>query len=83
MITDFLKKDIKKKDAKVTLALLRLFKAGESRKEWTFIPLVAWAKVEQFEEFLEYIVNGKQLEDDTLLELKKYDNDLYKKVKPR
>jgi len=65
-ITDFLKTDTKKEDLKSALRVLKEFKSFEGEKEWLNIPFMAWIKLEQFREFLEYLVNGKELREDTV-----------------
>ena len=66
MITDFLKTSRTKRELKASLAILRDFKACESREECLEIPFMAWAKLEQLEEFLEHLVEGKALQADTI-----------------
>lgn len=65
MITDFLKTDRPKEELKAALEVLREFKGCESTGEWAMISFAAWAKLEQLEEFLDHLVNGADLEDDT------------------
>ena len=59
MITDFLYTKQSVTDLRTVLNVVREFKAGESLDEWTTISFDAWAKLEQLEEFLEYLVEGK------------------------
>jgi hypothetical protein len=66
MITDFLKTKRPKKDLKITLEVLKEFKSCESWDEYLEIWFSAWAKLEQFEEYLEHLVNGKPLQQDTI-----------------
>ncbi|MBW1707963.1 MAG: hypothetical protein JRJ86_22855 [Deltaproteobacteria bacterium] len=66
MIIDFLKTTCSKEDLKTTLEVLRKFKACESNEEWAMITFTAWAKLQQFEEFLEHLVEGKELAEDTI-----------------
>jgi len=66
MIIDFLQTKRSKDDLRITLEVLREFKSCESMKEWVSIPFAAWAKVEQLQEYLEHLVDGKDLESDTL-----------------
>jgi hypothetical protein len=66
MITDFLNTSRSKSELQTALNVLRDFKNCESREEWLFIPFAAWAKLEQMEEFLEHLVDGKPLRDDTV-----------------
>lgn len=63
-ITDFLKTKTSKDKLKIALQVLIEFKSCESRDEWLFTPFIAWSKLEQLEEFLEHLVNGKELEKD-------------------
>lgn len=65
-ITDFLKTRKSKSDLRIALAVLRDFKSCESNREWAAVPFAAWAKLEQLEEFLAHLVEGKPLKDDTL-----------------
>jgi hypothetical protein len=65
-ITDFLKKDHKKEDLEAALRVVRSFHECENKQEWLHIPFMAWAKIEQFEEFLEHLVEGSPLKEDTL-----------------
>ena len=64
-ITDFLKTKRPKKELKIALSILKEFKKCESMEEWAMIRFAAWAKFEQFEEFLEHLVNKKRLKADT------------------
>lgn len=64
-LLSFLKTETSKEDLATTLRVLREFKECESQKEWVNISFVAWAKLEQMEEFLAHLVEGKPLEDDT------------------
>ena len=66
MITDFLKTARTKEDLKIALEVLREFKSGETHREWINCPIIAWVKLEQLEEFLVYLVEGKPLENDTI-----------------
>ena len=66
MITDFLSTKTSRDDLAATLAVLREFKACESTQEWLAIPFSAWAKLEQLEEFLEHLVEGKPLKANTV-----------------
>lgn len=65
-ITDFLKTKISKKELETTLKVIKEFKSCESSEEWMMISLSAWVKLEQLEEYLEYLVNGKKLDEDTI-----------------
>lgn len=66
MITDFLKTLRSRAELETALAVLREFKANESEEEWLGIWFSAWVKLEQLQEFLEHLVEGKPLADDTL-----------------
>ena len=66
MITDLLKTTRPKEELKIALEILREFKNGETTEELLTCPFVAWSKLEQLEEFLEHLVEGKPLQDDTL-----------------
>ena len=66
MITDFLKTGYTKQDLETTLQVLKYFKSCESTEEWLGITFGAWAKLEQLEEYLEHLVNGKELQPDTI-----------------
>jgi hypothetical protein len=65
-ITDFLRTDIQKPELKIALKVIKEFKSCESQHEWLAIPFSAWAKLEQLEEYLEHLVNGKELSEDTI-----------------
>jgi len=71
MITDFLKTKRPKLHLKIALDILKDFKECESKQEWLVIPFEAWCKLEQLEEYLEHLVHGKELEDDTKRYIKK------------
>lgn len=60
-IIDFLKTKTPKKDLAIALKVLREFKKCESSSEWLWIPFAAWAKLEQLEEYLDHLANGKEL----------------------
>jgi len=66
MITDFLETTRSKEELATTLSVVREFKSHESEHEWVSIPIVAWAKLEQLEEYLAYLVEGAPLEQDTI-----------------
>jgi hypothetical protein len=65
-ITDFLKTNKSKEELKIALDILLEFKNCESNEEYLRIPFAAWAKLEQLEEYLEHLVNGKELLEDTI-----------------
>ena len=65
-ITDFLKTDTPKDELATTLKVIKEFKSCESEEEWFLLPFIAWAKLEQLEEYLEHLVNGKELKEDTI-----------------
>ena len=65
-ITDFLATPRPHAELQIALGILREFKACEGSEEWLAIPFAAWAKLEQLEEFLAYLVEGKPLAADTL-----------------
>ena len=69
MIIDFLKTVTKKEDLEIALNVLKEFKECESEDEWLLIDFEAWAKLEQLMEFLGYLVDGEELEEDTLRNL--------------
>ena len=66
MITDFLKTKTSKEDLSTALKVLREFKDNESLEEWASISFASWAKLEQLEEFLMHLVEGKELKEDTI-----------------
>lgn len=66
MITDFLKTKQTKPRLRIALEVLHEFKECESEEEWLWISGGAWAKLEQLEEFLEHLVEGKELKEDTI-----------------
>lgn len=65
MITDFLKTKRTPEELRAALDVIRDFKACESQEEWLAISFSAWVKLEQLEEFLDHLVNGVELADDT------------------
>jgi hypothetical protein len=65
-ITDFLDTNRAAPDLRVALEVLREFKAGENDEEYLATPFQAWVKLEQLEEFLEHLVEGKPLREDTV-----------------
>lgn len=65
-ITDFLDTDRPKEELATALAVLREFKGCESMAEYVAIPIGAWAKLEQLQEFLEHLVEGAPLDEDTI-----------------
>lgn len=66
MLIDFLKTTRTKEELKTALEVLREFKECESTEEWARCPLVAWAKLEQMEEYLAHLAEGEALEEDTV-----------------
>ena len=75
MITNFLKTDRSKEELKIALEVLHEFKKCESIDEWASIPFVAWVKLEQLEEFLEHLVEGAELGDDTKAYIAKHSHN--------
>lgn len=65
-ITDFLKTKRSKEELTIVLQVLNEFKQCENIDEWLQIPFMAWAKLEQLREFLDYLVNNAPLKDDTI-----------------
>lgn len=66
MIIEFLKTKADKNELKSALKIIKEFKKNESTEEWAIVPFIAWSKLEQLEEYLEYLVNNKELAKDTL-----------------
>jgi len=64
-IIDFLETGRDIEELRAALAVLEEFKLCESHEEFIAIPFAAWAKLEQLEEFLEHLVHGKELREDT------------------
>lgn len=64
-IIRFLKTNTPKDKLVSALKVLKEFKSLESNEEWLQIPFYAWIKFEQLEEYLEHLVNGADLKDDT------------------
>lgn len=65
-ITDFMKSEISVEEFATALKVLKHFKSCESQEEWMHVLFIAWAKLEQLEEFLEHIVNDAPLKQDTI-----------------
>lgn len=65
-ITDFLKTKRTEAELSTALEVIKDFKNCESLLEWNQVPFPAWAKLEQLEEFLNHLVNNKELDDDTI-----------------
>jgi len=65
MITDFLNTKRSPEELALALEILKEFKRCESQEEYLGIYFSAWAKLEQMQEFLEHLVNGEELKDDT------------------
>ena len=64
-IIGFLETKTRKDDLAITLKVLREFKGNESKEEYLSVMFAAWAKLEQLEEYLDYLVNGVDLRGDT------------------
>jgi hypothetical protein len=75
-ITDFLQTCKTKEELATALSVLKEFKSGKNNIEFAMTPFLAWSKLEQLEEFLEYLVNGKELAKDTLKYIKQLDETL-------
>lgn len=67
---DFLKTKTSKDDLAKALAVIREFKDHESTEEWLARPFACWTMLEMLEEYLDHLVAGKPLKDDTLEEIK-------------
>lgn len=65
-ITDFLKTGTSVESLETALKVIREFKSCESNEEWLFVPFMAWSKLEQLQEYLEHLVEGKPLAADTI-----------------
>lgn len=65
-VIGFLKTKRSEDELRIALDVLREFKAHESVDEWIAIMFSAWAKLEQLEEYLDHLVNGEPLREDTL-----------------
>ncbi len=70
-ITDFLRTKRPKPELEIALSVLLEFKGNESLTEFADISGVAWYKLEQLQEFLEHLCEGKPLADDTIRYMKK------------
>lgn len=75
MITDFLRTKRPKRELAVALEVIQEFKSGESAEEWLGISFAAWAKLEQLEEYLEHLVNGAPLAEDTMKYMERASNE--------
>ena len=64
-LIDFLKTETSTDDIATALKVIREFKRCEGIEEYLRIPLIAWAKFEQLEEFLAHIAEGAELQEDT------------------
>ncbi len=62
-LIDFIKTKRSKEDLKIALEVLTEFKSNESHEEWALTPFMAWAKLEQLEEYLEHLVNDAPLNE--------------------
>lgn len=71
MITDFLRTQRPKNELAAALAVLCEFKDCESAEEWVAIPFAAWTKLEQLQEFLEHLIEGEPLKEDTVAYIKR------------
>ena len=69
-IINFLETKTDKKKLKAALEVISEFKRNESEGEWLLCPFSAWAKLEQLEEYLEFLCNGASLKDDTIEQIK-------------
>lgn len=72
MITDFLKTKRTKEELTTALCVVIEFKQCESQEEWLMIPFHAWTKLEQLEEYLEHLVHGTPLKQDTIDHIEKH-----------
>lgn len=75
MLIDFLKTQHTKEELATTLDVLRAFRNCESDNEYLTIDFAAWAKLEQLQEYLEHLVEGSDLKDDTLAQVERYHNE--------
>jgi hypothetical protein len=71
MLIDFLKTKRSRSDLQIALDVLREFKELESKREWFFVPFMAWSKFEQLEEYLDHLVTSAPLQADTIEELQR------------
>lgn len=58
----FLRTERSKDDLKLCLDVLREFRCCESRDEWAFGSFESWARLEQFENYLQ-LLTGTEVED--------------------
>jgi hypothetical protein len=64
MLIEFLSTKTSKDDLAAALRVLQEFKNLECDQEW-MAPFSDWLRLEQLEEYLEFIVNGKPLSKET------------------
>ena len=80
-ITDFLKTTATQAELSAALKVILEFRSGESEDAWLNVPFIAWSKLEQLEEFLEFLVNGKDLRKDTVDYMNKATDSLDKRTR--
>lgn len=66
MILDLLHTRRPIRELKIALDVLREFKDNHTVEEDLCSPLACWVKLEQYQEFLEHLVEGKPLKPDTI-----------------
>ena len=69
-IINFLETKTDKQKLKSALEVISEFKRNESVEEWRLCPFSAWIKLEQLEEYLEFLCNGASLKEDTIEQMK-------------
>jgi hypothetical protein len=65
-VIDFLTIDRPREELKIALDVLNDFRECHNGEEWFLGFSMTWQKLEQYLEFLEHMVNGQELEDDTV-----------------
>jgi len=72
MITDFLKSKRDIKELMIALDVINEFKKCETSNWWLKAPSKYWVKIEQLQEFLNHMVNGKPLTEETIEYMKEF-----------
>ena len=68
----FLRTERNPDELRAALDVVREFKETENTEEWLIASFESWVKLEQLEEFLAFLVEGKELDEDTKRQLEKH-----------
>lgn len=68
---NFLQTSTSPDELRAALQVMREFKTHETTEEWMARPFATWIMFEMLEEYLDHLVNGTPLKEDTIEALRR------------